>query len=236
MSERIHQPVIVVDGVSYTRIPVKTRVVMRDDKLVDIIDEFAADQLKPNDTVFISEKVVAITQGRAIPLHDIKPRKLATFLSRFVTKTPAGKGLGLPEMMEMAMREVGVPRILLATFCSALTKPFGIRGVFHQIVGYKAKSIDDPAEWGVPPYNECVILSPDKPDQVAREISSELNRRKGFQADGIRVAVVDINDLGGFILGISHDSMDRELLAKILKDNPLGQAREQTPFGILRNA
>ena len=51
---------------------------------------------------------------------------------------------------------------------------------------------------------------------------------------GIKVAITDINDLEGQILGISHSSMDRDLLVKILKDNPLGQSLEQTPIGIIR--
>ena len=51
---------------------------------------------------------------------------------------------------------------------------------------------------------------------------------------GIKVAITDINDLEGQILGISHSSMDRDLLVKILKDNPLGQCSEQTPMGIIR--
>ena len=38
----------------------------------------------------------------------------------------------------------------------------------------------------------------------------------------------------GQILGISDPSMNRDLLVKILKDNPLGQSLEQTPIGIIR--
>ena len=53
---------------------------------------------------------------------------------------------------------------------------------------------------------------------------------------GIKVAITDINDLEGQILGTSDPSMDRDLLVKILKDNPLGQSLEQTPIGIIRKA
>ena len=52
--------------------------------------------------------------------------------------------------------------------------------------------------------------------------------------DGMRVAIVDINDLEGQILGVSSKALDKHLYARILKDNPLGQDDQQTPMGILR--
>ena len=52
----------------------------------------------------------------------------------------------------------------------------------------------------------------------------------------IAATVTDINDLEGQILGTSDRKMDRDLLCKILKDNPLGQCSEQTPMGIIRRA
>ena len=48
------------------------------------------------------------------------------------------------------------------------------------------------------------------------------------------MAIADLNDLGGEILGTSDPKMDRELLVRILKDNPLGQEGQQTPMGIIR--
>ena len=40
--------------------------------------------------------------------------------------------------------------------------------------------------------------------------------------------------LDGNILGVSDKSLDKALLVKILKDNPLGQDDQQTPMGIIR--
>ncbi len=223
---RVKHPEIKVDQQTFVRIPIKTHVVMKNDLLIDVVKQYASNQLENGDTLFISEKIVAITQGRAIPLDEIHPRPLAKLLSNYVTKTPAGIGLGMPETMEMALRECGIPRILFASFASAVTKVFGKRGVFYDIAGYRASSIDGPTPNTIPPYNKHVVLGPLYPDQVAKEVSEALG--------GIRVAVVDINDLNGVILGASHEAMDRSLLVKILKDNPLGQDHEQTPLGIIR--
>lgn len=225
-TQKVKHPEVTVDQRTYLRIPIKTHVIMRDDSLIDTIKTYAQSMLEPDDLLFVTEKIVAITQGRAIPLKDIKPRPLAVTLSNYVTKTPAGIGLGMPETMEMALRECGIPRILLAAAASAVTKVFGKKGVFYDIAGYKATSIDGPTPNTLPPYNQYVVLGPDRPDEVAREISNALG--------DIKVAIVDINDLAGAILGVSHKSIDKGLIVKILKDNPLGQDHEQTPLGIIR--
>ena len=68
---------------------------------------YAAPHMQEGDVLFITEKAVACTQKRAIPLKDIHPRPLARFLSKFVLKTPYGIGLAMPETMEMALRECG---------------------------------------------------------------------------------------------------------------------------------
>ena len=111
-----------VDGVDYQRIPLKTHLITKDDKMEDVINKYAKEFMQPGDILFISEKAVACTQNRAIPMEDIKPRKLAVTLSKYVTKTPAGIGLGIPETMEMALQECGTLRILFAAFCSVIGK------------------------------------------------------------------------------------------------------------------
>ncbi len=224
--KRVKAPEIKINNDTYLRIPIKTHVVMENDQLIDVVKKYTEEHVKRGDLLFVTEKIVAITQGRAIPVKDITPRPLAKLLSKFVMKTPAGIGLGMPETMEMALRECGIPRILWAAFASAVTKLMGKKGVFYKIAGYKASSIDGPTPNTIPPYNQYVVLGPDRPDSVAKELS-ELY-------DGVQVAVVDINDLDGSVLGVSHASMNREKIAKILKDNPLGQDHEQTPLGIIR--
>ncbi len=225
MGKKVKHPQVQIDQNTYLRIPIKTHVVMKDDQLLSVVAQYAKDHIQEGDILFVTEKIVAITQGRAIPLKDIHPRPLARFLSSHVTKTPAGIGLGMPETMEMALQECGVPRILFAAGASAVTKLFGKRGVFYEIAGYRAQSIDGPTPNTIPPYNEHVVLGPDRPDAVAKEIATHLN---------VKTVVVDINDIDGNVLGASDPSLDRDLIVRILKDNPLGQDHEQTPMGIIR--
>ncbi len=219
--------VITVDGVDYVRYAIKTHVITDKDNICDVAAKYAKPHVQPGDIFFVSEKAVACTQKRAIRMKDIHPRPLATFLSKFVLKTPYGIGLGIPETMEMALRECGTIKILFAAFISAIGKLFHQRGWFYVIAGTKARSIDGPCSYTLPPYNEYVVLAPAEPDKVAKDLS---------QALGCPATVVDINDLEGAILGTSSKELDREWLCKLLKDNPLGQTNEQTPMGLIRKA
>lgn len=216
---------IEVDGVAYSRLPIKTHVVTDKDDITEVCAQYAAPHMQEGDTLFISEKCVACSQKRAILLCDIQPRRLAVFLSKHVTKTPHGIGLGIPETMEMALRECGTLRILFAAGISVIGKLFGQKGWFYMVAGRKAASIDGPTPNTLPPYNQCVVLGPAEPDATAKKIADKL---------GHKVMIIDLNDLGGNILGTSDPSIDREWAVRVLKDNPLGQCSEQTPMGILR--
>ena len=218
---------IEVDGVRYSRHPIRTHVVTDKDNINEVCEKYAGPALREGDVLFISEKCVACTQKRAIYMKDIKPRRLAVILSHYVTKTPHGIGLGIPETMEMALRECGTLRILFAAVIGAIGKIFGKRGWFYIVAGPKASSIDGPCHNTIPPYNECVVLGPLNPNETAADIAKHI---------GHPVLIVEINGLGGNILGASGPAADRDLYARILKDNPLGQSRESTPMGIIRKA
>ena len=216
---------IKIGNETYKRLPIKTSLVLPGDNLENFIVENTKGLIQKGDVVFVTEKIVAITQGRAFPIKDVKPRKLATTLAKYVTKTPHGIGLGMPETMEMALRECGPARILLASAAGAIGKLLGRKGDFYRVAGYKARSIDGPTPKTIPPFNEYVVLGPTKPNEVATNLSKLI---------GTDVLVVDINDLGGNILGSSNKSLNHDLYVKILKDNPLGQESQSTPLGIIR--
>jgi len=126
--------------------------------------------------------------------------------------------------MQLAIDEVGLIRILLAAIVAAITKPLGIKGLFYRLAGDQARAVDGPVPYAIPPYNQYASKGPEKPQQVAQQIS---------QAIGYPVAIVDANDFGIVVLGASQQ-VDKKLLVQTLKDNPLGQADESTPLGILR--
>ena len=216
-----------VGGSRYQRLPLRTHVVMPGDDLAAVVRDYAQEHVRAGDILFVTEKIVAITQGRSYQLSEIQPRKLARFLSKYVTKTSYGIGLGMPETMEMALRECGTPRILFAAAVAAVTKAFGRRGDFYRIAGDRARAIDGPTKHTIPPYNAAVVLGPERPREVAEELRALL-------PEGVEVAIVDINDIGGNILGSTLDAAGEKRLVEILHDNPLGQRHQSTPMGIVR--
>ncbi len=219
------QLTINVQGINYARFPVKTPVIKSGDDVAAILKNLVYSELQPGDTLFISEKIIAISQGRAFKISDIHPSALANFLVRFVHKSKYGIGLGSPWTMELALRDVGAPRILFAAFCAALTKPFGIKGVFYHVAGKDVNAIDGPCDYTLPPYNEYAKLGPKKPNEEAKKISGALN---------VPVVIIDANDLGVNILGRSSKEISLDWAKAIFKDNPLGQASQQTPAAIVR--
>jgi F420-0:gamma-glutamyl ligase len=127
--------------------------------------------------------------------------------------------------MQCAIDECGRLRILAAALVGALGKLVGRKGDFYRVAGIQAAMIDAAGTAGIEQFKGSVIKGPKDPDGVARRIAERL---------GVGAAVVDVNDIGGsWAVGASPD-LDRSLVEAAMKDNPLGQAGEQTPVGIIR--
>ena len=82
------QLVIAIGGVPYARYPVRTHLVLSGEDLVTTLPPYLTPYLASGDTVFVSEKIVAIAEGRAYPIREIRPSSLARLLVRFVDKSP----------------------------------------------------------------------------------------------------------------------------------------------------
>jgi F420-0:gamma-glutamyl ligase-like protein len=222
---RERSPVIVVNGVPYLRIAIQTTVVTEHDDIVDLVDRYTRAQRRAGDILVVSESVVAISQGRAIPESQIHVGLLARLLWRGVRRVPYGIGLRSASSMQCAINECGALRILAASLIGFLGKLVGRRGDFYRIAGMQAATIDAAHTSPVEPYDQCVILGPKNPEKVARAI---------WERTGCDAAVMDVNDIGGsWALGFSP-GVNKRLIEAIMRDNPLGQKKELTPIGIIR--
>jgi len=221
---------IEVDGVNFDRIPIKTHLITPKDDIIELIRKYVVPHLVVGDHIFISEQIIAIAQGRIIPIKDVRPSSFAKYLSKrigvnFGTKKFRGFGLGTPPAMQLAIQEVGLPRILLGAAVAAVTKPFGIKGMFYRVIGPRAKAIDCPASYTLWPYHQYAKLAPLDPDDVARSIAKET---------GHETVIIDANYIGVAVLGKSSDQISDDFAEKVFRDNPLGQGDEQTPLCIVR--
>lgn len=207
------------------RYPIKTHVVMSNEDLFKLMDKYVVGKVCSEDYVFISEKLIAICQGRAFPIEDIHPRPLAKLLCKFVYRSPYGIGLGSPWTMELALQDAGSAKILFAAACSAITKVFGMRGIFYRIAGTKARAIDGPCDCTIPPYNHYAKMAPAAPNQVAEKLSKHI---------GCQVVIIDANDLNVEVLGKSNRHISTSFCKQAFGDNPLGQSAQSTPMAVVR--
>ncbi len=217
-------------GYVWARLALKTGLVKRGDDLDDFLRREVLPHVRAGDVVVMAEKPIAASQGRSYALDEIKPTALAKLLSRSVTKTPHGIGLGIPETMQLAIDEAGAPRILAAAAASAAGKAVGKRGLFYRVAGANVEAIDGPTWNTLPPHNTHAKLGPKDPDGVAGHLAAVLSNATGGRVDFV---VIDANDLTATVLGASPGA-DRELARTLMRDNPLGQGHEQTPVCVLR--
>jgi asparagine synthase (glutamine-hydrolysing) len=224
------------DGRIVARVPLRSKVLVGGDDLHAELRKALLElrertvPLADGDTLLVSEKALAITQGRSLPVADVDVRPLARTLARFVSRVPTGIGIGHPATMQLAIDEAGVPRILLAAAAAAVTRPLRMRGVFYRVAGSGVNAIDGPSHLNLPPYDTYAIKGPDDPDGAAEQLAAAFSREFGCSID---VAVIDANDLTAAVLG-SSAGVDRPTVLAAVADNPLGQTDEATPFALMR--
>lgn len=235
-----------VDGQSWARIPLQTELFARGDDLETRVTGYVssgaaavadssglAAGLDKRWYVVISEKIVAISQGRSYFTWEINPSKAARTLSRLVVRNPHGLGLGTPWTMQLAIEEAGLPRIVVAAGAGAVGRLVRQKGWFYRVAGHRVNAIDGPTEYSAYPSNVSAKLPPKDPEKVAtamrKAIAAALPDVAAEHFGG--VVVIDSNDLGREILGQDTDLAD-DFFKKLFTDNPFGQGRQQTPIAL----
>ncbi len=254
-----------IEGRSYFRYPIRTDVFKKGDNIAEKVTqevnkaflshpEFISgsnskQMLKHvqhdksvNWFIVVSEKVVATAQGRAFFIWDIKPSVWAHVLSSYVSKVPWGIGLGSPWTMQLAIQEVGLRKILIASLAGAIGKLIGKKGWFYRIAGREAAGIDGPTEYSVYPANVSAKLLPKEPERVCQTIHEKISQMSNLKTqinnlnlhteNFLGVVIIDANDIGQNVLGNSTKLSDKRI-ERIFKDNPMGQSDEMTPITIV---
>ena len=207
---------------TYLRYAIKTKFVEQGDSYIDIFKEYISPIYQEGDIVSSSEKIIALCQNRVVKREDIKIGFWAKFLSKFASHPDTGVGVGETIKMQYAIDQVGLLKVLWASIASAVTKLFGKKGVFYEIVGQEVSGLDGFYDHVWSEYRDIGIQMPENPTGVCNEIKEKL---------GINVMIVDANDLGQEILGKSDDiELSEADLKKLISDNPTGQGKQQTPL------
>ena len=204
-------------------LPVPTRILTDADDIVDAIEYYAGAQVTADDLVCCAESVVAVTQGRIARPEELDISGAACFACRFI---PDYGSLASPHGMQALMDVEGKWRVLFALFAGFLGKLVGKSGLFYQLGGKEAALIDD-VTGTMPPFDKCIVYGPAEPDEVATRIRDRVGAFGGM--------IADVNDLRrSRVVGVS-DGVNGELAAKLLLDNPFGNASQKTPICIIKN-
>lgn len=183
---------IEVDGACFLRHVIQTKFIQRGEDYFKILEEYVSPIYQKGDILASCEKIVSLCQNRVIERKEIKVGILAKTLSKFASH-PKEKGIGVGESIKMqyAINKVGTWRVLFASFCSFVTKMFGIKGVFYKMVGQEVSGLDGFYGDVWEEYENIGIEIPKKANEVCNEAKERL---------GISMMIMDANDFGVEIL------------------------------------
>lgn len=205
----------------YSILPIRTHLLGVLDSPKEVIKQYASNIVEPGDLITIGETPLAIMQGRYIHPSTITPSWLSKILCKaFHPTSSLATACGLQTLIDL----VGPTRVIFSWGIGAALKVIGIKGGFYRFAGEQARLIDD-ITGTTPPYDQTIVLGPERQNQICEEIAEEI---------GVSVAIVDVNDLGRVKVVASSKHCEERLLMTALRNNPAGNANQQTPIVLVR--
>ena len=215
------------DGRQYDRLAIQTHFIQRGESQEELVRRYVLPLAQPGDVLSFGAKVMAMCVESVKTRDEVHPGFWANLLWRFAGINTTGVGMHEPYKMQLVIDMCGLPRVLLAAFLSAVTKPFGVHGVFYKVCGKGVGGIDGfyfRSSFDV--YKEMALINPENPDGLCEALA---------KACGIPVVLMDANGLQRDQLGKSSDMpLSDAQLQDAMRDNPSGQGDELTPFILIR--
>lgn len=215
------------DGRKYERYAIQTHFVEVGESQRELVERYVRPLYKEGDVLSFGAKVMCMCVKSVKTRDEVKPGFWANLLWRFAAINHTGVGMHEPYKLQLVIDMVGLPRVLLAVICSALTKPFGIKGVFYRVCGQGVGGIDGfYTRSSFELYHRLALINPENAGGLCEELAKET---------GIPVVLMDANDLQRDQLGKSGNMpLSDEQLQDAMADNPSGQGDELTPFILIR--
>jgi hypothetical protein len=219
--------VIEGNGRRYARFAIQTHFVQRRESKEALVERYVLPLYQPGDVLSFGAKVMAMCADSVVERKDVKPGFWANFLWRFAGINHTGVGMHEPYKLQLVINICGLPRVLLAAFLAAVTKPFGVHGVFYKVCGKGVGGIDGfyfRSSFDL--YKEMALINPDQPDKLCQEVED---------ATGVPTVLMDANDIQRDQLGRSSGvPLSDAELQDAMRDNPSGQGDEMTPLILIR--
>ena len=215
------------DGRRYQRYAIKTHFVQPNEDQAELVRRYVLPLFKEGDCLSFTAKVMGMCTGAVRTLEDTHPGFWAKLLSPFAGHNSTGIGMHQPYKMQLTIELCGLPRVLFAAAVSAVTRPFGIRGLFYKICGHDVAGIDGfYPDSSFEVYHTMGVLNPTNSPALCDAL---------FAETGVPVVVMDANDFDQNQLGkASSFPLTDDQIQDAMADNPSGQGDELTPFILIR--
>jgi len=195
-----------------------------------VIALYAAERITPETTLCLSQKFVSICSGDVRHISDVQDSWLARLIVRYVTKNDNGDiGYSHPKKMQVAIEEVGYPRMVAAVVGGGIGK-FVLRrnGDFYRIAGGHISEIDGFNPDAMPPFDQYAMLPPKDPDGICEGLADRF---------GCAAYMIDGNNINVQVIGASRNlPLSRADARLVMLDNPMGQKDELTPIFLIEPA
>ena len=215
------------DGQVYSRYAIQTHFVNRGEDQAELVERYVRPLWQQGDVLSFGAKVMAMCVESVKTRDEVKPGFWANLLWRFAAINTTGVGMHEPYKMQLVIDMVGLPRVLLAAALSAVTKPFGVKGVFYRVCGKGVGGIDGfyfRSSFDI--YKQLALINPENPQELCDEL---------YAKTGMPVVLMDANDIQRDQLAKSKGfPLSDEQIQDALRDNPSGQGDELTPLILIR--
>ena len=130
------------DGRKYSRYAIQTHFVKVGEDQAALVERYVRPLYQPGDMLSFGAKVMCMCVRSVKTRDEVKPGWWANHLWRFAGINHTGVGMHEPYKLQLVIDMCGLPRVLLAAAASAVTKLFGMHGVFYKVCGKGVGGID----------------------------------------------------------------------------------------------
>ncbi len=215
------------NGRRYDRFAIQTHFVEVGENQADLVRRYVAPLYQDGDVLSFGAKVMAMCTGNVKTKEEVHPGFWAKKLAPFAGINVTGVGMHEPYKLQLVIDMCGLPRVLLAAFVSAVTRPFGVHGLFYKICGKGVGGIDGfYFRSSFERYKDLALINPPNPVELCNRLRDET---------GIPVVLMDANDIDQNQLGKCDGfPLTDEEIQDAMADNPSGQGDELTPLILIR--
>lgn len=202
-------------------LPIPTHLLCHLDDPLQVLRTYVAPHVEEGDVVALGETPLAIMQGRFRHPRSVRPGLTARLACRaFHPTSSLATACGMQTLIDI----VGRLRVIASVLVAVFARLAGQRGVFYRAAGPQARLIDD-VTGTLPPYDQFITLGPMRVQETVDGLRAKA---------GCEVAVVDVNDLKRVQILAASRGVDEAMLTAALRNNPAGNADEQTPIVLVR--